>query len=250
MPYSHESEDVLPAQRLRTLSADPPRLPPSVLLALLAGVALGAAVATGAVAVEPRVAGALGLSPKDGARNAVMRKADAAPAGAVALFGDSIAHGLAEFEVSPVAVNFGLGGDTVAGVTGRLRAASADDSASAVVVHVGTNDLARRGADEVAREWASLLDAVPAGVPVVASAVLPVDSDARGPEGGRNGRAAAFNELARAACERRPGCTFVPSPFSAPLSRRFHVGDGLHLNRAGSARLARALAEAVEAGTS
>src|SRR5450432_2394781 len=64
------------------------------------------------------------------------------PAGAVVFVGDRQVQGLDVASVASVAVNYGIGGDTTVGVLRRLPLYASLTRARAVVLEVGTNDLA------------------------------------------------------------------------------------------------------------
>jgi lysophospholipase L1-like esterase len=90
---------------------------------------------------------------------------------------------------------------------------------------------------------------IPAGVPVLVDAVLPVDEAAVDLYGNAEVRAA--NAVIARACAARPGCRFVDTSggLAGPgggLDPRFHDGDGLHLNPEGQRAWRAALAAVLD----
>jgi len=166
--------------------------------------------------------------------------------GAVWVLGDSLAQQMDVGQLSPRAVNFGIGGDTLAGLRARLASYPGLAEGAAAVLIIGTNDLAGTTPEAAAEAFGALLAALPPRLPLVVSAVLPVDEAAAPALAGRNARAAAFNALAAQRCVARPGCRFIdPGPqMRGPgggLAPALHRGDGLHLSPAGYEQLLAAL---------
>jgi len=158
--------------------------------------------------------------------------------GAVVFIGDSHIEGLAASAVTPRAENFGIGGDTLPGVTGRLRTLDLH-RARAIVILAGFND--QPDFPDFAARYAALLAAAPPGVPLVAVGLLPVDPERRPEFAAYNGRRPALNSVIRDACAVQSRCRYVAPPFGDALPVAEHVGDGLHLNASGYRLLAGAL---------
>jgi lysophospholipase L1-like esterase len=181
-------------------------------------------------------------------------KEDAAlPEGAVVFLGDSMTHDLDIRPLASPAANFGIVGDTTLGLLNRLPLYRSLPRARAVVVAVGVNDLKYRSVPAILSAYRQLIDALPAGIPLVVSAVLPVDEQGVAARERAYLRNAAIRELdvgLHALCASRSACTYADATpllvdpagnLAAPLSR----GDGWHLGPAGNqiwgATLARAL---------
>jgi len=175
------------------------------------------------------------------------------PDGAVIFIGDSLTQGLAVAAVAPAGVNYGIGGDTTAGVLERLpvyRPALA--RARCIVVAIGFNDTRYRSPDEALGNYARILDALPADRPVIVSAILPIDEQARAALAGRGAWIQQFNAGLVRLAGSREGVSLVDAGDALDgdgdgrLDRPLHDGDGVHLNSAGylawSARLADAVA--------
>ena len=158
--------------------------------------------------------------------------------GFIAVLGDSHVQGLAVHRLHPRAVNLGIGRDTTAGVIQRLPRYGPLSRAAAMVLAIGLNDLEFLNEQETAAGVADILRALPAGLPVVCSAVLPVAADAPG----RENYAARITELNRriqAVCAADSRCRFVDAgprlvDESAALAPEYHVGDGVHLSPRGA----------------
>lgn len=171
--------------------------------------------------------------------------------GAVVFLGDSIVEDMAVTGVLPCAENFGIGGETIDQVAWRAERLDLS-AAGAVVLHAGINDWWANRFDGLPARYAALLGRIPAHVPVVASAMLPVDP-ARAPAfGGAAPAIPQANAAIRAACLARTGC--VPVEAGADLAGQdghlrpgVSVGDGVHLNPEGYRLLALRLRSALAA---
>jgi len=159
------------------------------------------------------------------------------PDGAVILIGNSITQGLAVSAVFPKSVNYGIGSDTTIGVLERLSDYKSISRAKAIVIAVGVNDLSRRNNDEIIKNYKKILNKLPNNIPVIASAVLPVDEIIKN-KTGRNNRISDLNVALDSLCENYINVHFVnPSKLLIDsdnnLSTLYHVGDGVHLNTKG-----------------
>jgi lysophospholipase L1-like esterase len=174
------------------------------------------------------------------------------PAGAVIFIGDSLTQGLLVSEVTPLGVNYGIGGDNVGGAIQRVPHYKSLAKASAVVLAIGINDLSWRDDDRVLADYERLLATVPPGPRIIVSALLPVVSptEAIRLENAPD-RLAAFNARLRVLAEARGAFFLDAGPAladaSGMLRAEYHVGDGLHLNAAGYAIWTSHLRQAVQA---
>jgi lysophospholipase L1-like esterase len=171
--------------------------------------------------------------------------------GAIWFFGDSIIQMMDVGRVTTRAINLGIGEDTIGGVASRITDHPALADAGGIVIAVGVNDFWFRSATDAARGYARLLDRLPPGKPIIASAVLPVDERAgRAGLTGRNIQINSLNASISALCASHPACRFVdagPSLADATgnLAASMHVGDGIHLNGLGYLRLIDTLRAAI-----
>ena len=176
----------------------------------------------------------------------LVRLADGVGPGAALFIGDSILASLDVGALVDRGVQLSISGDTARRVVSRLdNYPAALAGARLVVFHVGTNDLKYRKPAELHRPFARMLREVPANVPVVMSAVLPVDERVEHHYGNADVR--AVNRVMAQACAARPGCTFANAAVAVTdaaggLDPRYHVGDGVHLNGDGNRAWRAALA--------
>lgn len=172
------------------------------------------------------------------------------PAGSVVFLGDSITQGLLVSEVTPVGVNYGIGGDNVEGVINRIPRYSSLSKASGIVLAIGVNDLSWRDDDRILADYARLLQALPRGPRVLVCAILPVAQPTeaiRLPDAER--RIPALNDRLRKLAAAHQAAFVDAGPALSDdrgrLGNAFHGGDGIHLNAAGYAVWAKALREAL-----
>lgn len=163
------------------------------------------------------------------------------PDGAVVFIGDSLTQGLCVSAVFPLSVNYGIGSDTTAGVLKRLATYQSIRRASAVVVAVGVNDMKFRSNEEILRNYAAIASRIPENVPVVFSAVLPLNETKRDKQkSGYPDRIRALNAGLEAFCARAKRLYFlnvgpVLADGAGNLAAKFDDGDGVHLNSKGNA---------------
>lgn len=157
---------------------------------------------------------------------------------AVIFIGDSLVEGLAVSAIVPHAVNFGIGQDTTKGVLTRIPRYSSLSRSILVVIAVGLNDLNRRKNDRIVENYREILAILPKGVPVLFSAILPVDEQASMLPGFNN-RIQQINRELKAICQSHDRVYFVDIEHRlvdsrGQLSRKYHIGDGVHLNGSGN----------------
>ena len=158
------------------------------------------------------------------------------PPSSVLFFGDSITEGLCVSAVTEAGINFGIGSDTTLGLLRRIPRYHSLSQARAVVLAVGANDIERRSNEEIVENMRKIAALIPRQIPVVVSAVLPVDENSQ--RNRRNDRIEELNRLLKDYCSSRQYCLFVDSgaklkDSSGNLAPRYHIGDGVHLSREG-----------------
>lgn len=179
-------------------------------------------------------------------RAKLRRLARAVEPGAALFIGDSLLGSLDIGALADHAVQLSISGDTSRRVAARIADYARIPGTRLVLIHVGTNDLRFRPPAAIAEPLSRALGAIPAAMPVIVSAILPVDERVFRPYG--NAQVAAANRVLARACAARPGCRFVDAGAvladgTGNLDRRFHSpGDGLHLNAAGVRAWQQALA--------
>lgn len=159
------------------------------------------------------------------------------PQGVVAFVGDSITQGLAVSAVAPLAVNFGIGGDTTEGVLRRIDSLDSLKRSSIVVLAIGVNDLKHRSDAEIVSSYNKILHAMHNYPSVLVSAILPVDEKVFQSQG-YNTRIAVLNKQILNACFDYENCSFLDVGDkllngAGQLDSNYHIGDGLHLNPEG-----------------
>ena len=161
------------------------------------------------------------------------------PYQAVVFIGDSSIQGLYADAVACPSVSYGIGSDTTVGVLRRLPHYRSLTHASAVVLAIGGNDMKYRDNQAIVQNYRRILQAIPQGVPVVCSAVLPVNETMMTPGGFSNARIRSLNAALQSLCTSDPRCIFLDVgsklvDSAGNLSASFQDGDGLHLNSAGN----------------
>jgi lysophospholipase L1-like esterase len=159
------------------------------------------------------------------------------PADALIFIGDSILQGLAVAAVADRSVNFGISGDTTAGVIKRLPIYRSVERARAIVLHVGVNDLAYRTPEELLANFHSILTDLPGSRPIVVSAILPLDENVLNYSSG-NREIKEINARLASLCREFDRAIYVDAGLrladtEGNLERKYHVGDGVHLSNQG-----------------
>ena len=123
------------------------------------------------------------------------------PEGSVIVIGDSLVQGLCvdacrpRCSEIPAVVGFGIGGDTLEGISARLRNLKSARAASGIVVEGGINDLLQGASDaEFRARYRNLLEHLPNGVPYWGVLMFPV---AEGKWSVSNSRIKALNDWMR-----------------------------------------------------
>jgi lysophospholipase L1-like esterase len=163
------------------------------------------------------------------------------PNNSVVFIGDSITQGLAVTAVASPSINYGISCDTSFGVLKRIRRYKSIENASAVVIAIGVNDMKYRSNEKILRNFKAIANNVPAHVPVVFSAVLPIDKDVLNDRHGRSqNRIRDLNSKLKNLTEGSGRLFFVDAgprlvDREGNLADEFHEGDGIHLNSRGNA---------------
>lgn len=157
-------------------------------------------------------------------------------AGCAIFIGDSHIQGLAVDAIAPKAVNYGIGGDTTAGVLERLPSYGKISQAKVVVLMVGYNDLRYRDDNSIGSNYSRILKAIPAHVPILTIEVPLVNEYSAGLRD-VNKRIRNINKMIKVLVEKRDQSVFLPLPpdmfQDRQLKAKYHRGDGIHLNAGG-----------------
>ncbi|MGH1460640.1 MAG: GDSL-type esterase/lipase family protein [Neptuniibacter sp.] len=174
------------------------------------------------------------------------------PDKSVIFIGDSITLGLAVAAVANSSVNYGIGSDTTVGVLRRLPVYKSIKKASAVVIAIGINDMKFRSNENILSNIQTIGEFFPDDVPVIFSAVLPIDERVRTDRPGRNiSRIKPLNAALKKWTETYDNFFYADAgpqliDESGNLAGRFHEGDGVHLNSYGNAIWIRVLREVID----
>lgn len=155
--------------------------------------------------------------------------------GSAIFIGDSITEGLNTNMVFQPSVNFGISMDTTRGVYERLDVYSSLSKASVIVLAVGINDLIHRTAEAALGNYNQILKKLPASVPILVSAILPVDENVGWV--GFNEKVLTMNTGLKMMTEQKANFFFInPGDYlvsdDGNLSSQYHT-DGIHLNKKG-----------------
>ena len=156
----------------------------------------------------------------------------------VIFIGDSLIQGLAVSEISPKAVNFGIGHDTTEGVLQRLPYYQSIQQAKALIIAVGFNDLKKMDNLTLLANYDAILGAINDNVAIVISALHPMDEQLVNHAHITNQRIRAINlqlaEKADAKANIYFSSVYAKLSKNGRLDSRYHIGDGIHLNKQGN----------------
>ena len=155
--------------------------------------------------------------------------------GSVIFIGDSITEGLAVNAVAPNAVNYGIGADTTLGVLGRIKYYDSLNSAHAIVLAIGVNDLERRNNKEIIENFNKIFNKFPNDIPILVSSILPIDEKIIQIGRNINKRINRLNKKIKVLCDHKKSLTFLDSTqkfidTKGNLLNSYHIGDGIHLS--------------------
>jgi lysophospholipase L1-like esterase len=157
------------------------------------------------------------------------------PDGAVIFLGDSITQSLATAAVTPLSVNYAIGGQRSDELLESMRQYSAISRSSAVVIMIGTNDILEDKAVDFEARYREILTSVPAGIPVYFNSIPPIawneKSGSAVDEANRASRAACANDNRCIYVDVWAGLTAAGTPLDGMLQP-----DGVHLRPAAYAR--------------
>lgn len=161
------------------------------------------------------------------------------PNQSVIFIGASNIQGLAVSAVTSPSVNYGIGGDTTAGVLKRLPTYKSINNAKAVVINIGGNDLKFRTDEVILSNIQSIAEHIPHKIPIIFCSIFPIDEDVRTSSRGRtNKRIKKLNSKIKFWTEKYDNIHYLDTgqtliDANGNLADEFHIGDGLHLNSQG-----------------
>jgi lysophospholipase L1-like esterase len=150
--------------------------------------------------------------------------------------GDSLTQGMAVNNILPYAVNFGIGHDTIDGVLQRIRTYKSINKMATVIIAVGINDLRKLSVKTAISHYTDLLNELRKLNNVYIHEVLPIDQNILGNK--LQNKITLFNQQLFNVTKEfdtvhflRKSNKFIDS--NGSLKASLHLGDGLHLNKAG-----------------
>ncbi|MGI4720800.1 MAG: SGNH/GDSL hydrolase family protein [Janthinobacterium lividum] len=164
--------------------------------------------------------------------------------------GSSTFQGLDTSSVTPVGLNLSIGGDTLEGLIQRSAAYRSLETARAVIVNIGLNDL-MRGCAQPEAQVEELFRLVPAETPVIVLGVQGVQESApaRRCQSVIAKLIDEFNRTLLNACSSKNNCQFVPNPVASNMNphtkKLLQEADGVHLSQRGYQALSNALRDAL-----
>jgi len=160
------------------------------------------------------------------------------PDQSILFIGDSLTQGLAVTAVYPKSVNLGIGQDTTVGVLKRIPFYHSIPRSKMIIIAIGVNDLKRRDNDEIVNNFLKIINLIPNNIPILLSAIFPVDEIASG-RVGINDRIRRLNGSLNTICRSSQRLHFLDisklvTDANGNLSVDYHIGDGVHLNGMGN----------------
>lgn len=156
----------------------------------------------------------------------------------IIFFGDSLVQGLHTSAIAPVSVNYGVGSDTTSGLHKRLPMYQSVVDAKVIVLAIGINDV-RYGLSkpEILENYRQIIQDLPADIPILISAILPIDEPLNPDWQGFNQKINDINTELEAYADTE-GFTFINVSnrlidSENNLADQYH-DDGLHLNAVGN----------------
>lgn len=166
------------------------------------------------------------------------RRAQQLESGTVAFFGDSQTVGFALSNFPFKTENFGINGDVINGLIGRLPT---HNLPGRVVIEIGINDFGDNKLNNFDQKYQKLLDEIPQPVRVVAVAIFPINSKSTDYyKKNANHSIRLANGQIQAACAAHTGCQFLDltaalSDSHGDLVPEYGQYDGLHMTPQGYA---------------
>jgi len=167
--------------------------------------------------------------------------------GSIILIGDSHFQRMPLDLLPEQSVNFGIGGDTVRHMVERVRDYRLLQTAKAIIIWGGYNDLLHRNDEAVSADMEKLIRILPEDKPIYLIGLVPVGADNR--HDMAIGTMRVLDERFSKRCTGRCsyiGLDSVLGDDDGFLSASFDAGDGIHLNRAGYEAVAKQIASRMQ----
>ena len=154
----------------------------------------------------------------------------------IVFIGDSLTHSYNVSNAFPYAVNFGISGDTISGVSDRLSRYSRLAVIDSLVIMIGINDIVHENLElqETSEAIDRLASRLPKTPTIYWRAILPIAQPRDAAK--YSTIITKVNAYMQRSCATLGNCRWVKPPDKmltekGLLSRKYHNGDGLHLNR-------------------
>lgn len=151
--------------------------------------------------------------------------------------GDSLVQGLAVSSVDAMSMNYGIGGDTTFGVINRLPIYNSIYEAKNIILAIGHNDIGKRTKSDIIKNFKTMIEYIPADINVIICSVILIDENIK-TEKISNTKILALNNEIESLTENYTNVTYLnvnnSLAASGNLPFKFHIGDGVHLNKEGN----------------
>jgi lysophospholipase L1-like esterase len=162
--------------------------------------------------------------------------------------GDSLIQGLAVSSVAKMSVNYGIGNDTTFGVIERLPIYNSIYKAQNVILSVGHNDIGKRRQSDIIKNFQTIIEYIPKEIKVIICSIFLIDDNIKSVKVS-NIKILKLNNKIKHITENYSNVTYLDInqylTLSDSLSSKFHIGDGVHLNKKGNEIWIRVLKEAL-----
>lgn len=150
--------------------------------------------------------------------------------------GDSLIQGLAVNSVITDSVNYGIGGDTTLGVLKRLQLYRSIITSKRVVLAIGHNDLYDTSLDKILGNFKQIINNIPINVEVFICSIFLIDESIV--KKLNNSEINELNYKIKDLTHNYSNVSYInTNQWAAPLGTldaKYHIGDGIHLNRLGN----------------
>jgi lysophospholipase L1-like esterase len=151
--------------------------------------------------------------------------------------GDSLVQGLAVLSVDKMSVNYGIGSDTTFGVIERLPIYNSIYKARNIILSIGHNDIGKRSKSDIIKNFQTIIEYIPTDIKVIICSVIFIDENIKTNKIS-NMQILELNNEIENIIENYSNVIYLNvNQYLAPsgnLPPRFHIGDGVHLNKEGN----------------
>lgn len=153
-------------------------------------------------------------------------------------FGDSLLHGLNTNSVTHNSLNFAIAGETSADLLQRFSYYRAANQSKKLVIGVGINDIGKIPTSEIVNQITRLLQLPQKTTTVYFLGLLPIGHEHQQRLTKNQSDINNVNVAMQLHCQQSKQCIYIAPPSllidkKGMLEKRYHRGDGLHLNKEG-----------------